>query len=73
MVTSRYAVSISDNFQVKAAGKAYANVKSVWPVCLYVAAMSQKNKKSLFEPIKFVKIKKVHHFSQDVLSYFNCN
>ena len=29
MVTSRYAVSISDNFQVKAAGKAYANVKSV--------------------------------------------
>ena len=45
MFTSRYAVSISDNFQVKAAGKAYANVKSVWPVCLYVAAMSQKNKK----------------------------
>ena len=45
MFISGYAVSISDNFQVKAAGKVYVIVKSVWPVCLCVAAMSQKTKK----------------------------
>ena len=42
MFTIGYAVSASENDQVKAAGKDYVNVK---PVCVCVATMLQKNKK----------------------------
>ena len=34
-----YIVSTSDNDQVQAAGKDYADVKPVWPVCEHVVTM----------------------------------
>ena len=42
MFTTEYAVSISDNNQVKAVWKDYVNVKPVWP--LYVLWQSYKEK-----------------------------
>ena len=44
MFRSGYAVSNCDNDQVKATGKVYVNVKSMWPVCVCVATMLQKTK-----------------------------
>ena len=47
MFTTEYAVSISDNNQVRATWKNYVNVNSVWPV--YVLRQSYKEKtKSLY-------------------------
>ena len=37
-------VYTSDNDQVKAAWKDYVNVKPVWPVCVFVATMLEKQK-----------------------------
>ena len=43
-----WAVSNSNNDQVKTAGKDYVNVKPVWPVCVCVATMLQKAKNTKF-------------------------
>ena len=55
MFTIGLAVPASDNDQVKAPGKDYVNVKPVWPVCVCVATMLQK------ENTKFDKL--LHYFS----------
>ena len=55
MFTIGMAVSTSDNDQLKVAGRDYVNVKPVWPVCVWVATMLQKTKKTqwLFEKFSY--------------------
>ena len=51
-----WAVSNSNNDQVKTAGKDYVNVKPVWPVCVCVATMLQKTSTIFFWQIVYIYI-----------------
>ena len=54
MFTIGLIVSSSDTDQVKAAGKDYVNTKPVWPVCVCVATMLQKQRtQNLFEKFSY--------------------